>query len=849
MKHTSTKVLSWTLATLVASTAGIAGAQPAGPAKPAAKRVTEEAIEAEGLRLLREQYFEDRRQSVDPRLNRAVARFEALMARRALEGRGTSPTLPAWQPFGPAPINGGQTPTSNPRFPSDVSGRTAAIAFDDVNDHIYIGAAQGGIWRSTNNGASWTPLTDSLASTATGAIAVVPPAMAGDPATIYFGTGESSNACDSYAGVGLYKSTDGGATWTGPINSAAFANRAIASIAVDRVDPNHILLTTTSGAFSRACISGPTLPDRGIFRSTDGGMIWTKQTANNRRFATVLQDPQTATTWWAGGRTSSGSIEPANEGGLVKSIDNGMTWTQVAGTGGLPALSTAWGRTWVTATTDTDFPGQSVLYIGNALTASGFGQGSVFKSVDSGTTWTEVTAARGYCNPQCTYDNPVYVEPGEEQIVYTGGGGASTSAVLPSLFMRSNNGGTGFTDKVRSADMTTALHADMHFITTWPGEQNRLWVSNDGGVWRSDDRGDNWVNVNSNLQTTQFSGCNLHPTDGAKMYAGSQDNGTQGRETANNWKHLDFGDGGFAKIDQGDPDNLVHTYFNSTNQLVGVGFTTAGFATTMGLYLGSFAPGNGITFSDRVQFYAPIHLDRGHSDTLYYGTNRLWKAPNFFVTGGTGGEFTALNAAQDLTGGTVGSGSGGSLTAIETFPNAVPNTDASLIYTGSSNGVVFRTTNGGTSWTQVDVGGSTLYVADILIDPKNSNVVYQARAGFAGAPGMNVRKSIDGGNIWNAAGTGLPDVPVNALAWDASHPNRLWAGTDVGVFYTINGGTSWNAYNNGLPTTAIFDMDWNRSTGKLVACTHGRGAFELDFNLFKDGFESGNTSGWTLTVP
>ncbi len=849
MKPKSLKMVSCLLAAAMgASTAGAAETTEAAPAKTTPKQVERVTVEGRGVRELREQHLESQRPSVDPTLNKAQARLRAFQERQNVEFRGGGPNLPPWQPFGPAPINGGQTPTSSPRFPSDVSGRTVAIAFDDTNDEVYIGAAQGGIWRSDDNGASWTVLTDTLASTSVGSIAVVSPAMVGDPATIYYGTGESSASCDSYAGVGLYKSVDGGATWTGPIQPADFANRAIASIAVDRTNDDHLILTTSSGIFGTACVGAPVLPDRGIFRSIDGGLNWTKENALNLRFATVVQDPEVATTWWAGGRTSAASIFPADEGGLWKSTDNGDTWTQQAGTGGLPALSTLWGRTWVTATTDINFPGQSILYIGNALTAAGFGQGSVFKSVDSGTTWSEVTAARGYCNAQCFYDNPVYVEPGEEQILYTGGAGASTVGVLPVQFMRSNNGGTSFADKVRSADSTNALHADVHFISSWPGQPNRLWVANDGGVWRSDDRGDNWVNVNSNLQTTQFTGCDLHPTDGRRLYSGSQDNGTQGREVANNWKHLDFGDGGFSKMDQGDPDNLVHTYFNQINNLIGVGFTTGGFATTMGSYLGSFAPGNGIPINERVRFYAPIHLDRGNSDTLYYGTNRLWRAPNFFVTGGTGGEFTAVNAAQDLTGGTIGSGAGGALTAIETFANPVANTDALLIYTGSSNGIVFRTIDGGTNWTQVDVGGSALWVSDILVDPNNSNTVYQSRSGFSGAAGLNVRKSVDGGTVWAPAATGLPDIPVNALGWDPVNPARLWAGTDVGAFYTEDGGTTWTAYNNSLPTTAISDLAWNPDTGKLVACTHGRGAFLLDFQLFTDGFETGDVLAWTQCV-
>lgn len=810
-------------------------------------RVPEELVEAEGRRSMREQYFAQRRQSTDPAFNTAQARLDAVRARQAAEAVRGSVTIPAWEAYGPAPIANGQTPTSNPRIPSDVSGRINAIAIDDVNDVVYVGGAQGGIWSSSDNGASWTPLTDDLLSTAVGAITLDIPPTPGDPVTIYLGTGEANGSCDSYAGVGLYKSTDTGATWTGPIGGSLFTNRSISAIAIDRNDPDHLLLTTASGAYSVACIVGATLPDRGVFRSTDAGMTWTKQTTGNHRTSMVIQDPQTATTWWAPGITSSGSIDPANEGGLRKSTDNGVTWTQIAGAGGLPALATTWSRAWITATTDSNFPGQSVIYLANGQNA-GPGSGRIFKSTDSGVNWTELTAtgARGYCSPQCSYDMPITVEPGEEQILYTGGAGTSNAGVVPSQFMRTTNGGTTFTDKVRSADMTTAQHADVHVITTWPGQPNRVWTGNDGGVWRSDDRADNWVNVNSNLQLTQFTGGDLHPFDLNVVYAGSQDNGTEGRpnnssDPDNVWKHLDFGDGGFARIDQGDPDNLVHTYFNASGSLIGVGFTTNGFATTQGFYLSSFAPGNGIAIADRVQFYAPIHLDRGATSTLYFGTHRLYRATSFFANPNS---FVALGGGADLSG-----GGSASLTAIETFANTTPGANANIIYTGSSTGAVFRSTNGGTGFTQVDVGGSALYVADVLVDPANSNVVWQARAGFAGSAGLNVRRSTDGGTTWAPAATGLPDIPVNALAIDPVVAGRVWAGTDGGVFYTEDGGASWTPHNTGLPNTAVFDFATNPRTRMLVALTHGRGAYRIFQGIFFDGFETGSFNQWSNTVP
>lgn len=836
---------SWTVVCALA----VASPLVATPPSTAQSRVdnppvTEEKVGLEGRRALREEYYEQRRRSLDPKLDRGAARRDAVAARQAAERLEGPVTLPAWESFGPGPIANGQTPTSSPRHPSDVSGRITALAIDEVNEVVYLGGAQGGVWASSDNGASWTPLSDGLLSTAVGAIAVVPPATGGDPATIYLGTGESSASCDSYAGVGLYKSTDSGATWSGPIGGAQFGNRSISGIVVDRTDPTHVLLTTASGAFGVSCISGPSLPSRGVFRSTDSGATWSQETINNLRFSMVMQDPATATTWWAPGFTSSGSIDPTNEGGLYKSTDNGDTWSQVAGTGGLPALATSWGRAWITGTFDTT----SVLYLANSQTVTGFGQGRIFKSTDGGANWSELTAtgARGFCSAQCFYDMPIFVEPGDADILYTGGAGTSTQGVVPSQMMRSTDGGGSFADIVRSADMSTAQHADVHAIVTWPGQPNRLWTGNDGGVWRSDDRGTNWVNVNSNLELTQFTRGDLHPFNHEVVYAGSQDNGTEGRPNDlaspdNIWKHLDFGDGGYAQIDQSNPDNLVHTYFNQSGNLVGVGFTTNGFATTMGFYTSSFAPANGITISDRVQFYAPIHLDRGASSTLYYGTHRLWRATDFFNNPNS---FVVLNGGVDLSG-----GSPASLTAIETFPSSTPGANADLIYTGSSSGRVQRSTNGGTSFVEVDVGASSLFVSDVLIDRSNSQIVWQSRSGFAGAAGLNVRRSTDGGTTWAPAATGLPDIPVNALAQDPVINARVWAGTDAGVYYTEDGGASWTPHNTGLPTTAIYDLVAKPRTRTLVALTHGRSAFRLYQGIFQDGFERGNASAWSTTAP
>jgi hypothetical protein len=833
------------------------GAQETG-SKEQQVKTPEETVEKEGPLQGREEYMAKRRRNPDdPNFNAAEARYQAVLQMKARSRpedpavrMGTPPVSNpnVWQNIGPGPINNGQTPTFS-SIPSDVSGRVTAIAIDPVDSSVYVGGAQGGVWKSLDNGATWTVLTDGLASLAVGSIAIDPAAHTAGNATIYIGTGEANGSCDSYGGVGVYKSINSGTTWTGPFGAAQFSNRGINSLVVDRTNSNRLVATSSSGFYALSCTLPAVLPSRGVFLSTNGGSTWTKQSeAQNNRASKVVQDPRVASTWWAAmWFTGAGGT---HDGGLLKSIDSGVSWVQVAGTGTLPAAGATWGRAYVTATVDNPTtPTQTVLYLSNEIFfdgATGNG-GSLFKSVDSGANWTSVPAANGFCGGQCFYDQPIYADPANPLIVYLGSAGGDDPGILPSVFMRSDNGGTSFADKARSPSTNTAMHADMHFITSWPSQPNRIWVGNDGGVWRSDDRGDTWVNVNNGLSITQFQGCDFHPSDPGIVYAGSQDNGTEGWQGSVNWKHLDFGDGGFALIDKNNSNNLVHTYFNAPSFLTGVGFTTSGFATTMGFYGGSFAPANGISFADNVLFYAPIHLDRGASPaTLYFGTNHLWRANNFFATAGTGGEFVGVNSAVNLA------PAGGELSAIETFANGTAN--ANIIYTGADSGELFRTTNANVAtptWTQVDVGGSALYVSDIRIDPSNSNVVYVSRADYAASAGLNVRKSTNGGANWAPAANGIPNVPVNAIELDPITANKVWAGTDIGVYSSLDGGANWAPDNAGMPAVAVFDMKANAVTKQIMACTHGRSAYirSLDDDLiFRDGVESRDFSRWSTLV-
>lgn len=822
-----------------------------------AETPNDERREHEGSPAQREDYQAQRRANpAIPNFNAAAARLQAVQ--QAAAAQPSTPLHAAangyshvetWTAIGPTPLLHGETPWGSPQQLSPVSGRVTAIALDAADEVAFIGTAMGGVWRTSDGGKTWAPIGDHLGSLAIGSVAIAPGAHARNQATLYVGTGEGNFGCDSYAGVGIYKSTDSGQTWQGPYGSSLFTYRAVNSIAIDRTNPN-TLFATTGSAFASAggsCISEPAFPARGIFKSTDGGLTWTHLTtqATNDPASQVIQDPRVATRWWAAMYANGGLL-----GGVLRSDDNGSTWTQVAGSGGLPPLDATgtWSRAEISATDDGQ--GNTVLYVSNGQTAPGASAGGrVFRSLDSGTTWTELTGAQGFCNTQCWYDSPIAVEPGNPNVAYTGGSyissvDANNNEITPSQFMRTTDGGATFASRVRSVDGTTALHADVHAIQVWPGRTNEIWVGNDGGIWKSIDRGDHWINLNSNLQITMFEQCDLFRANPNIAYCGTQDNGVDGYVGSTGWLHLDYGDGGTALIDQDNPENLVHTYYDTSggDWSIGVGYTTSGFDAFEDYSFSGAAQNNppynnGMNYTDRVLWYPPIHLDNGVHDTLYFGTNKLYRADAFFsYPSGAPDIFTALgpgSGGQDLA------PPDGEISAIATLANL--GHDAQTIFTGSSNGHVFRSSDGGVSFSEVDTVPALIpqFVTSITIDERAPNVVYQTRAGFSGSfPTHGVRKSTDGGATWADASTGLPDIPVNVLVTDPLFANTLWVGTDAGVFVSTDAGATWNPYNTGLPNVPVFDLKTSRSPAQVVAFTHGRGAFRLAYDvIFVDGFD------------
>ena len=443
------------------------------------------------------------------------------------------------------------------------------------------------------------------------------------------------------------------------------------------------------------------------------------------------------------------------------------------------------------------------------LAATGTNNGELRRSVDGGATWsTPITAANSFCSPQCFYDIAIAIDQADSNLIYLAG---SPSAV----FRKSINAGTSF---VTSA---TGLHVDSHVITIAPSNPSVIYFGSDGGVWKSVDQGANWIDLNNSMfSATQFQSIALHPVDRYFSIGGTQDNGTEFLKPDNNWVRAVGGDGGQTVIDQNATDNvnvtMYHTFFNQTGSQIGFNRflsvnPTSNTTQIGGVLLGCGGTANGISCSDATLFYAPFTRGPGNPNTLYFGTDRLYRS----IDRGT--VMSVVSQAPFVA-------------RISSIGISPQNDNVRII--GLTNGSVFATTTGSTTLT--DITGpipATKYISRAVVDPTNADVAYVTISGFGLLPNQHVWKTSNLSNAtptWTVSGVGIPDVPVSAFAVDPNNPNILFAGTDIGVYRSIDGGTTWTPFSNGLPRVAVFDMAIHKSQRLLRIATHGRGIWEMN---------------------
>jgi photosystem II stability/assembly factor-like uncharacterized protein len=671
-------------------------------------------------------------------------------------------------PYGPQPWSElGPAPIGG-----SYAGRISAIVCSPTNpNRYYVAGADSGVWRTTDGGASWEAKTDQMPTTAIGALALDP----GNENTIYAGTGEANYANHSRYGLGLLKSTDGGDTWV-QLAESTFGGRCFSRIVID---PANTLVLYASigraGGFPELAAAkghpGAT-GSVGVFRSIDGGGAWTHLAGGlpNVEGTDLALDPSNSSILYAG----IGRIFGSSQNGIYNSTDAGATWIKLAG--GLP-VSSLIGRVSLAVA-----PSQSSrLYalIASPATSSGGGASTqgAYRSDDAGAHWTSIPVG----SIQSTYGwylSLVNVSPTNPSTVFFGG----------LNFVRSTNAGASF-------NTVTPPHVDMH-AAAWDAA-GRLLVGDDGGVHRSGDLGGNWSSLNVGLGTVQFyAGISSHPTNALTFYGGAQDNGTSRRSTSSkNWSQVLGGDGGWTQVDPVNPNRVFAEYQGSGNL----------YRSTDGGNNFSFS-GNGIDAGDRNCFLSPYVIDGSNPTRMFYATHRIFRS----LDGGS--SWNPWSA--DLT-----NGSG----AIRTL--ALAPSDPNVIYAATNDGKVLVSMNGGSSFQTVltNVPGWPRTTREIFIDPANAMRAYLAVASFGVA---QIRRTLDGGQHWSDLDQSLPDVPVNVVAVLPFSPERIFAGTDDGLWFSPDGGQTWARYGEGLPRAAVIDILLEPARYRIVVGTQGRGAWE-----------------------
>jgi len=645
--------------------------------------------------------------------------------------------------------------------PGNIGGRVRSILIHPTNPSImWAGAVSGGIWKTTNGGQHWFPLNDFLPSLAISCMAMDP----SNPNVLYAGTGESAGSQSYAPGAGIFKSMDGGETWFQLTSTTdPYGWRHINRIAINPSN-GQVILAATSG---------------GILRSTNGGASWSYTFFNTTM--DVNFSPSN------GNRAIAGS---QSDGAAYYSFDGGINWSRAAGLPGTGRVEIAYAPN-----------NPSIVYA--SVDANG---GELYRSTDGGQSYvlrntgnTYFRHSPGDAGSQGWYDNAVWVDPTNSNVVIVGG----------IDLWRSTDGGATIKRISRWWDAPNSAHADQHFIVEHPffnGSTNMtVYFGNDGGVYRTDNvytvvDSTGWIELNNNLGITQFYGAAGNAASG-RIIGGTQDNGTL-RYTGGteSWNTAAGGDGGECAFDPTDPN-----YFYGEYQYLGLHRSTDGGAT------GSHRITAGLTDAEQqtAMFVAPFVLDPNNPNTLIAGGASLWRSTN--VKASTP-NWTVIKPYNSNV---------GYVTAI-----AVAKGNSNVVWLAHSSGQIYFTTNGTAttpSWTRVDQSGFPYrFPTSITIDTNNHSRVFVTFGGFRPD---NVWRTTNGGQTWTNLSSNLPEAPVYTFAMWHRNPNWLYVGTEIGVFATSDGGATWSPSNTGPANTAVDELFWMNDT--LVAATHGRGLYKI----------------------
>ena len=703
-------------------------------------------------------------------------------------------------------------PMSSPTFsglkfrslgPAFTSGRVSGFAVDASSpSHYFVAAASGGVWKTLNNGTTWTPVFDDEGSYSIGAIVLDPK----NPLTVWVGTGENNSQRSVSYGNGVYRSDDGGKTWK---NVGLKTSEHIGRIAIDPKDSNTVYVA------AQGPLWGPG-GERGLFKTIDGGKTWKSilSISENTGVTDIVIDPQNPETLYAAAyqrrRHMWTLIDGGPESAIYKSTDAGASWSKLKA--GLP--TTEMGRIGL-AVSPVD---SNVVY---ATVEAADRKGGIFRSSDRGGSWER----RNEFDVAAMYYARIVADPKDVDRIY----------VMNVFLMVSDDGGR----TIRRLG-EKSKHVDNHDIWIDPNNTDHYLVGCDGGVYESHDRGINWE-FKRNLPVTQFYDVTTdNATPFYNVYGGAQDNFSFGgpSRTRNisgitnaDWFVTNGGDGFRSQVDPEDPNTIYAELQNGV---------LARFDKLTGERMG-IQPATGRGEEPlRWNWDSPFIVSPHSHTRLYFAADKLFRSDDrgdsWQVVSGQlsrgldrdklpvmgrvwGVDAVAKNASTAFF---------GNASALAESPKK-----EGVIYVGTDDGLIQVTEDGGKNWRRIEKFpgvADMAYVSRIIASNHEPNTVYAAFDNHQNADFKPyLLKSTDAGRTWVAINGNLPkNGPVWAIAEDQVNPNLLFAGTEFGLFFSVDGGQRWVQLKGGLPTIAVRDVNIQRRENDLVLGTFGRGIYILD---------------------
>lgn len=706
------------------------------------------------------------------------------------------------------------TPTVNDKWkalefrelgPAVMGGRIDDFAVVEGNPSVvYVGAASGGVWKTTNNGTTWEPVFDKQGVSTIGDIAIAP----SDPSIVWVGTGEPNNRQSSSWGDGAYKSQDAGKTWQ---KMGLAATHHIGRIVIHPKNPYVVYVAALGHLW------GPNA-ERGVYKSVDGGKNWAQvlKINDDTGVSDIAMDPQSPDTLYAAAyerrRTVHGFNGGGPDGGIYKTVDGGATWRKL--TKGLPYENGGdVGRIGL----DIYRKDPSVVY---ALVQHE--RGGIYRSEDKGENWKKMSDT----NPRPSYYSQVRIDPNNDSRIW----------VLGAAMYFSEDGGKTF-----STERVKKIHGDYHAMWIDPENSNHMLAGSDGGVHWSYDGGKTWDFVNT-MAIGQFYEIGLDNERPYHVCGGLQDNGswcgpvhslTKDGIINSDWVLIHGGDGFYAQVDPVEPW-IVYTESQDGD------LARRDLQTGQKRGIGPEAKLGEPHY--RFNWNSPV-LVSGHDHlTIYYGGNYLFKSAN------RGESWTRLGA--DLTTGVDRnklpvSGKVPDKTTlsrhdgVQEFPTITTISESPLtpnvLWVGTDDGNLQVSRDGGKSWKNVAarVPGvpKATYVSRVVASKYAEGSAYATFDGHrADDYGVYIFVTSDYGETWKAIRSGIPDTAggVHVLREHPRNANLLFAGTEFGLWVSWDRGASWSALRSNFPTVPVDDIQIQARENDLVLATHGRSIWVLD---------------------